>query len=386
MKHLIKYLRDLFRVTLYNELLNPLDKYAYHPDAVVIACYYNPHKSPYRKQAFDKFYDKIKHLNHRIIELVIGDSEPDLDINSSNHITQHHTDSLLWHKETILNNIIETLPKKFKYVFWLDADVEFENLDWLVDSVYLLENGYNIVQPFSHCLHLEKDEKPRELPKGLLESEIPNNINKLVWRSFAYNHMTNKKLANDLDYNTHGHVGFAWGSHRHILDKTKLFDHALIGGADHIMAHCAEGRYYHPCLTKTYDPDTITLICEWGSKFFQEVKGKIGAPNGTLYHHWHGDVAKRDYYHRIKKFERDNASIKLRDSQGYFIPTKEQEGIIRDYYKTREVMPNQHLDGGVDFLKTAMLYSIFFDSDSKDKPEEHTGTYDQTIDNSNNFS
>lgn len=386
MKHLIKYLRDLFRVTLYNELINPTDKYEYHPDAVIIACYYNPQKSIYRKKAFDKFYESIKHLNHRIIELVIGDSEPDLDINSSKYITQHHTESLLWHKETILNNIIKTLPKNFKYVFWLDADVVFDNNAWLTDSVNLLENGYNIVQPFSHCVHLDKDEEPYELPNGLLLMDTPNNINKLVWRSFAYNHMTNKRLSNTIDYNTHGHVGFAWGIHRHIVDKTLLFDHALIGGADHIMAHCAEGKYYHPCLTKTYDPDTISLICEWGSDFYDMVRGEIGAPNGTLFHYWHGDVAKRDYYHRIKKFEKDNASIHLRDKHGYFVPNKEQETIIRDYYKSREVIPNQHVDGGSDFLKTAIMYSLFLDTVSNDKPEEHIGIYDQTIDNSNNFS
>ena len=92
------------------------DKYRTNSDAVIIACYFNPQKNPYRLKAFNIFYDSIKHLNHRIVECVIGDSKPELQ--ETENITRIYTENLLWHKETLLNNLVKKLPAKFKYVFW----------------------------------------------------------------------------------------------------------------------------------------------------------------------------------------------------------------------------------------------------------------------------
>lgn len=106
-------------------------------------------------KAFNIFYDKIKHLNHRIIECVIGDAQPELPENAN--IQRVYTKNLLWHKESLLNKIIAGLPPKFEYVFWADADVIFENDEWLTKGVEELQN-YNIIQPFEYCVHLERDQ------------------------------------------------------------------------------------------------------------------------------------------------------------------------------------------------------------------------------------
>ena len=100
------------------------NKYKTNSEAVIIACYFNPQKNPYRLIAFREWYNSIKHLNHRIIECVIGDSLPELNVEfSSPYITTIKTKDYLWHKETLLNNIVLNLPAKFKYVFWIDTDV-----------------------------------------------------------------------------------------------------------------------------------------------------------------------------------------------------------------------------------------------------------------------
>lgn len=365
---LINFLKKLYHSFI--ELTS--DRYVYHPEAVIIACYYNPYKSPYRKAAFDVFYDSIKHLEHRIVELVIGDAEPELNINKHKHITQHHTDTLLWHKETILNNIISTLPDKYKYVFWLDADVLFEYKYWLVDSVYELSNGANIIQPFKNCVHLEKDEfTPRKLPTELYLAPKPNKKDKSVWNSFAYNQTIRGDKCSDHDYNTHGHVGFAWGIKRSILDEVKLFDHALIGGADHIMAHCAEGEFDHPCLTKVYDEKTLAEIKEWGEKFYALVDNKFSYSLGTLSHIWHGDLVKRDYYNRIKTFEVHNKEITQRDSMGYYVANPAQMKVMVDYYKSREVIPTEtyNMLNITNPLNMILLHSVL---DSTSDSEERS--------------
>jgi len=129
---------DFFKNTFLNR-----GRYKTHSEAVVVSCFYNPQNSPYRLLAFQKWYHSIKHLNYRIIECLMGpDAKSQLP--DDPNIIQVQTDSVLWHKESLLNKVIAELPEKFKYVFWVDADVLFTNDNWLVDSVKELERGANI--------------------------------------------------------------------------------------------------------------------------------------------------------------------------------------------------------------------------------------------------
>src|SRR4051812_40308794 len=123
---------------LKNAFLNQ-GRYKTHSDAVIVACFLNPQNSPYRLLAFQKWYRSIRHLNHRVIECTIGDARPQLP--ESPYIRRVRAESLLWHKETLLNLLIADLPKNFEYVFWLDADVLFTNDRWLVDGVEVLQSA-----------------------------------------------------------------------------------------------------------------------------------------------------------------------------------------------------------------------------------------------------
>jgi len=312
------------------------NKYKTHSEAIIVACYFNPENSPYRLKAFNTFYESIKHLNHSIVECVIGDSKSQLDI--TKNIKRVYTENLLWHKETLLNNLIAKLPKKYKYVFWVDADVIFTNKNWLVDSVETLQFD-NIVQPFEYCVHLEKDELEPSFDMGkVTKSTEPNALNNKVWRSFCANQATHFKNAKSEDYNTHGHVGFAWGARREVFDQVKLYDRALIGGADHIMAHAAAGQINHKCITKAFS-DNLDEIEIWSKFFYSVVRGHIGYAPGNLYHIWHGDIAKRQYFKRIKDFTPLVNEITERDQNGLHITKKGDDKYIKNYFRDREVQP-----------------------------------------------
>jgi hypothetical protein len=107
--------------------------YTGHPEAIIVSSFFNPQKSRHRTNAFNVFYNSIKHVNHAIIEGVIGDAVPELPAKPG--ISHVHTPTLLWHKESLLNKAIRDLPAQFKYVFWVDADVLFTNKDWIPQSV-----------------------------------------------------------------------------------------------------------------------------------------------------------------------------------------------------------------------------------------------------------
>lgn len=329
-------------------------RYRTHSEAVIVSCFFNPQNSPYRLLAFQKFYRSIKHLNHRIIECVIGDAKPQLP--DSPYITRVHSDSLLWHKEALLNKLISELPKKFKYVFWLDADVKFTNLDWLVNSVQELQMN-NIVQPFEYCVHLERNQSEPDFNldayRGLVAD--PQKRHPRLWRSFCANYATTN-LSGEKNYDVHGHVGFAWGARREILEEVPLYDRGLIGGADHIMAHAAAGQIPHECIVKSFKDD-IDNVEQWMNAFYQVVKGRIGFVPGDLYHYWHGDISKRQYLRRIKDFTSQAREIDERDENGLYV--KPNDPYLQKYFSHREVpMDDVGFEGFDDGFYQDMGYML----------------------------
>lgn len=313
------------------------NKYHTHHEAIIVSCFFNPQQSSYRLKAFNQFYERIKHLNHLIIECVIGDSKAQLAENDN--IKRVYTKSLLWHKETLINRAIFQLPPQFKYVFWVDADVIFTNLDWLVDGVESLRS-HQIIQPFEYCVHLDRDQlKPTFNLDDLRLNNLPNNINSKVWRSFCAN-FVNTSLWQDQNYNSHGHVGFAWGARREVLEAVPLYDRALIGGADHIIAHAAAGQIPHPCIAKSFT-DNLDEVIAWSNQFYQVTQANIGYVKGDLYHLWHGDINKRQYLQRIKDFTRVSNQITRRDRNGLFEADGDDDSYISDYFDLREVSDGQ---------------------------------------------
>lgn len=305
------------------------NKYKTHSEAVIISCFFNPQNSSYRLKAFQTWYESIKHLNHRIIECVIGDGQPQLLPTDSISIVR--TPSLLWHKESLLNKIIEDLPDNYRYVFWVDADVIFQNKNWLVDGVKALQENV-IIQPFEYCVHLDRDET--EPSFEVIPSVLPNKFNNKVWRSFCANY-NNNVYWRDADYNNHGHVGFAWAARREILNQMPLYDRALIGGADHIIAHAAVGQINHSCILKSFT-DNLEEVAEWSRKFHDLVKGRVGYVSGNLYHIWHGDIEKRQYLKRIQDFTEKTKEITRKDENGLYVDNNNQDYML-NYFLLREV-------------------------------------------------
>jgi hypothetical protein len=336
-----------------NVFLNS-NRYKTHSKAVVVSCFYNPQNSPYRLIAFQKWYRSIKHLNHRIVECLIGpNAKPQLP--DSPYITRVYADSLLWHKESLINKIISDLPKQFQYIFWVDADVLFTNQNWLVDGVKELQSNF-IIQPFEYCVHLEKNKLVPDFDveaarSSASEPDKTNRKNKRLWRSFCANFVTTR-LSSNIDYDVHGHVGFAWGARREILEQCPLYDHALIGGADHIIAHAAAGHIPHSCITKSFS-DNIDEVLDWSKKFWDVVRGRIGYVQGDLYHIWHGDIKNRQYLQRIKDFTPKNKNIVQRDRNGLYSDRTNDE-YMRRYFANREVE-------GIDFHNSEFFDSSFFE-------------------------
>jgi hypothetical protein len=325
-------------------------QYKADSDAVIITCYFNPQRNPYRLKAFKKFYETISHLEHRVIECVVDGSQPELGFFgiTDERYQRVYTKNLLWHKEALLNKVVRDLPKKYKYVFWIDADVVFTNKSWLVDAVKVLKTE-NIVQPFEYCIHLEQDTMdPRmnvEFEKSFVSD--PKRRHPRFWKSFAANYATNRKRSEDVNYDVHGHVGFAWGARREILDAVPLYDKALVGGADHIIAHAAAGQINHSCIVKAFKENNDEIE-SWSRRFHYVVNGRIGYVQGELHHIWHGDIAKRQYLKRVQEFTPQSKNITKKDVNGLY--ETHDDSYVKQYFSQREVRPTNVDDGFVESM------------------------------------
>lgn len=311
--------------------------YKYHKDAVIIACYYNPSKNSFRTSAFKEWYESIKHLEHRIIECSINGS--DWEIPLTDNIIRVNTFSNLWHKETLLNKVIDTLSEKqYKYVFWMDADVILENKNWLVDSVKKFEEGYNVIQPFSQCKHLTPNDDKREIISTFKYYSNENIKTKAqfhkIWRSFANVYQNDSLRFWSNDYDLHGHVGFIWGARLDNLKKCPLFEKGLIGGSDHIMAHATCRQINERDILEVYK-ENINEVLDFMYKWYY-LHNKLTYVEGNLFHIYHGDLEKRDYYNRIKSFTPFTKEITKKDDNGFYVAPEVAEAYYNNYYESRE--------------------------------------------------
>jgi hypothetical protein len=121
-----------------------------------------------------------------------------------------------------------------------------------------------------------------------------------------------------------------------------LYDKALIGGADHIMAHAAAGQIPHECITKSFT-DNLKEVETWSREFYAVMQGRIGFVEGTLYHLWHGDIEKRQYLKRIKDFTKETKQITQKDSNGLYVKT-DNNAYMEQYYRQREAITTYEED------------------------------------------
>ena len=85
------------------------------------------------------------------------------DKKNKNHL-QLKTDTPIWHKENMINlGVKYLLPKSWKAFAWIDADIEFENPSWALDTLKILNGSKDIVQIFSHCLDMDNKENTMQI-------------------------------------------------------------------------------------------------------------------------------------------------------------------------------------------------------------------------------
>jgi len=274
------------------------------------------------KEFVKRIEEEEENVNLYIVELIYTNQKFIVTDKKNKYHLQIKTDTPIWHKENMVNlGVKYLLPDFWKAFAWIDADIEFENNTWAMDTLKILNGSKDIIQIFSHCVDMDRNE---------------NSLNH--FNSFGYCFTKNKNFSSKgLDY---WHPGFAWAITRKAYEKIGgLYDKGVLGSGDSIMALATINK----CMIMNninYSEDYNNSMLE----FQKKAKSlRLGYTPGVIRHHYHGSKKNRKYTERwqilINHIYSPIKHLKY-DSTGILIPTEnfteDFKNDIMKYFKERK--------------------------------------------------
>jgi hypothetical protein len=292
----------------------------------VIAVVSNPRRFKRRYQLFKEFVQRMKKykgIELYVAEMALGDREFEMtEEKNPNHIQLRGKDEL-WVKENLINIAVSKLPADWKYVSWIDADIQFINEHWVQETIHMLQH-HDVVQLFETCADMG--------PTGRILK---------VHYGFGYMHQFRENLPKTLKYEFH-HTGYAWACTRKLWNKMGgLMDWAILGAADHHMALAWTGKVMksvHGQVSDSYKKHLQTFQdkCDFG-------KTSVGYVKGTIAHFYHGSKKNRKYQERWQilvdnKFDPDRDITYSADGLLWFsnLCNEKLRDQISEYFYTRD--------------------------------------------------
>lgn len=244
--------------------------------------------------------------------------------NNPRHLQLRTQTAPLWHKENMINiGIQKLLPANWKAMAWIDADIEFENPYWALDTLKILNGSKDVVQLFSHAVDMNA--------AGLAMN---------VFSGFGYQYCKRLPYQKGGKAMNQYHPGYCWAINRRAFDKIgAIYEDSILGSGDHNMALAFIGDGIRS-LHSDVDADYKQSI----SDFQQKCKSiRLGYTPGVIRHYFHGAKAKRFYVERWQILIKHRYSPQkhiTKNKDGLLIPSKNCPSKllkeIYDYFDSRD--------------------------------------------------
>lgn len=250
----------------------------------VIAVVSNPCMYYRRYQLAREFFQRMEHTPHvtlYIVELVYGNQTFAVtESGHPRHLQLRTMTSPIWHKESMIRCGVQSLlPPSWRAMAWIDADLEFEQPTWAIDTLRILNGTKDIVQLFSHALSLNADHSPNEVYTGF---------------GYQYVNHTTFRYARGLEY---WHPGFAWACTKTAYEQMDgLLEYNILGSGDYIMARAWIGQVEY-AISAQSSPEHKRVIMAFQERCTQ-AELRLGYVPGMIQHYYHGSKANRRYSER----------------------------------------------------------------------------------------
>lgn len=298
----------------------------------VITVVFNPQRYRVRWKHYKDFENYVLSNNEArltTIEASFGERTEVLEeqVSDKHKIIHVQTPHEIWIKENLINLAIQRLPIDWRYVAWVDCDVQFVRPDWVGETLHQLQH-YDIVQMFSLAMDVDPDFVPFLCSTGFVHDWING-----VPEHNCYDGKWRKPNS--------WHTGYAWAARRQaIRDLGGLIDWGILGSSDNHMARCLVGQWHKSVNSKVH-PEYKDMLKVWQERAEKYIKRNIGYVDGTLIHHFHGAKVHRRYKDRWKILVgnqfRPSRDLK-RDWHGVYQLTdrsRELKREIQEYFRQR---------------------------------------------------
>lgn len=330
----------------------------------VAVCYSNPYRWRTRRELandFRRHMAQSANVELHVGELAYGDRPFEIT-DPSVHPTdlQWRSRYELFHKENLLNLVIQRFPADWQYGAIIDADFHFTRHDWALETVHQLQR-YDWVQLFSSYMNVAGETAP-----GAGHRPVGGTTD-----SFAYKFVTNGGQlppGYETGWNEPpcsggalpavGAPGGAWAFRRASFDACGgLLDRCILGSGDWFMAFgltaLEDGELVDRKMGKKtahYDADYMGWIRAWQRRAARAVRGNIGYVDQFAVHHFHGPMRNRGYATRddilIKHGFSPSRDV-FPDWQGVLELTNEKPRLrdaVRQYFVSRSE-DEPHVEG-----------------------------------------
>ncbi len=213
-----------------------------------------------------------------VVEAAFGDRHHELE--ESRDGLRVRINGHAWIKENLIGlGVRHLLPRDWRYVAWVDADVEFRDPNWALNAMHQLQH-FPVIQPWQHCADLgpHGNVMKTHTSFGYVDQQ---GIRKQRWSGEPYQY---------------AHSGFAWACTRAFWEQVGgLMEFCPLGSADHHMAWAMTGEV-DATIHKKMSPAFFRKCREWQARAVRVTNREVGFSVGRIEHAFHG--CKRNRYYR----------------------------------------------------------------------------------------
>jgi hypothetical protein len=290
---------------------------AWSEDLVLhVACMYsNPQRWPVRRELMNDFRKRMEaspNVALYVGEVAFGDRPFEVTDPANPRDFQLRSPHELWLKENVLNLVVQRMPAEAQYIAYLDGDVQMSRYDWALEAIHQLQH-YGAVQLFHQFIDVDYRQRPYCVtnsfaysychsitPEIFVDAAVLQSRESQAGNANSYigppaGRPLDQKAAAEKQW--WGATGLGWAFRRSTWnDMGGLFDQAILGSADWIMAYgmagLADGLEYIGQCAPYYQ-----AVKRW-QHGARAIQANIGYLDNAITHFWHGPKGNRFYRER----------------------------------------------------------------------------------------